>query len=234
MGASLALVAFAAGAATSAGAGGLSEVFTEPRGALEAHVSPIAAEGGTVEVRTETQEITLDPERIEKDDPYAMKGQTRVVTEGEPGKALVNYDVTYVDGEEVSRVETISVVVDPATDHVIAVGSLVIPPATPAQQGSNRALGKQMAADLYGWTGSQWSCLENLWTRESNWRHTAENKSSGAYGIPQALPGTKMKSAGSDWRSNPATQITWGLSYIENRYGDPCGAWAHSESIGWY
>lgn len=86
----------------------------------------------------------------------------------------------------------------------------------------------------YGWGASQFSCLDRLWTRESKWSLTATNPTSGAYGIPQALPGTKMASAGSDWRHNPLTQITWGLSYIRLRYGSPCGAWAHSEGSGWY
>ena len=81
---------------------------------------------------------------------------------------------------------------------------------------------------------AQFPCLDRLWTRESNWRHTATNPSSGAYGIPQALPGGKMASAGPDWRTNPLTQVRWGLSYIEGRYGSPCAAWAHSEAVGWY
>ncbi len=86
----------------------------------------------------------------------------------------------------------------------------------------------------YGWGASQFGCLDRLWTRESKWSLTATNPSSGAYGIPQALPGSKMSSAGSDWRKNPLTQITWGLGYIRARYGSPCGAWAHSEGHGWY
>jgi hypothetical protein len=85
-----------------------------------------------------------------------------------------------------------------------------------------------------GWGGGQFSCLRSLWRRESNWNHRATNSSSGAYGIPQALPGGKMASAGADWRTNPVTQIAWGLDYIADRYGTPCGAWAHSESHGWY
>jgi len=96
-----------------------------------------------------------------------------------------------------------------------------------------RAVGKLMAADR-GWTGSQWTCLNSLWTRESNWNYQASNPSSGAYGIPQSLPGSKMASAGSDWQTNPITQIEWGLDYIAGRYGTPCGAWAHSEDVGWY
>ena len=82
--------------------------------------------------------------------------------------------------------------------------------------------------------GSQFSCLDQLWNRESGWSLTASNASSGAYGIPQSLPGSKMASAGADWQTNAATQITWGLSYIADRYGSPCAAWGHSQSSGWY
>ncbi|MEU0571403.1 transglycosylase SLT domain-containing protein [Nonomuraea sp. NPDC005983] len=84
------------------------------------------------------------------------------------------------------------------------------------------------------WSYEEFRCLDNLWTRESNWNHRAYNSSSGAYGIPQALPGGKMRGAGRDWRSNPETQIRWGLSYIKGRYGRPCGAWGHFRSHNWY
>ncbi len=84
-----------------------------------------------------------------------------------------------------------------------------------------------------GWGESEFSCLVALWKRESGWRVNASNPS-GAYGIPQALPGSKMASAGADWATNPATQITWGLGYISSRYSTPCGAWGHSQSTGWY
>lgn len=86
----------------------------------------------------------------------------------------------------------------------------------------------------YGWGDDQFSCLVSLWDRESGWNYQAYNSSSGATGIPQALPGSKMASAGADWQTNPATQVSWGLGYIAGRYGAPCGAWAHSESVGWY
>jgi len=98
--------------------------------------------------------------------------------------------------------------------------------------GSNRSIGKALAA-ARGWTGVQWTCLNNLWTSESGWS-SHSGSTGGAYGIPQALPGSKMASEGSDWRTNPATQIKWGLKYIEGRYNSPCGAWSHSESTGWY
>ena len=85
-----------------------------------------------------------------------------------------------------------------------------------------------------GWDESQYGCLYALWAKESGWNHFAMNRSSGAYGIPQALPGEKMASAGADWATNPETQIKWGLGYIEGRYGTPCAAWAHSQSRNWY
>jgi len=80
----------------------------------------------------------------------------------------------------------------------------------------------------------QFPCLDNLWKRESGWNYRASNRGSGAYGIPQALPGNKMAKFGADWATNPATQIKWGLDYIEGRYSTPCGAWSHSQSTGWY
>ena len=85
----------------------------------------------------------------------------------------------------------------------------------------------------YGFASSQWGCLDDLWERESGWVYNAEN-ASGAYGIPQALPGSKMASAGSDWQTDPTTQIKWGLGYIQSVYGQPCTAWDHEEADGWY
>ena len=86
----------------------------------------------------------------------------------------------------------------------------------------------------FGWSSSQFSCLQPLWEHESGWSVTAENPTSGAYGIPQSLPAAQMASAGADWQTNAATQIRWGLTYIQGRYGSPCGAWAHEESSNWY
>ncbi|WP_166390785.1 lytic transglycosylase domain-containing protein [Nocardioides ochotonae] len=96
-----------------------------------------------------------------------------------------------------------------------------------------RTIGRALLGEA-GFSSDQWGCLDSLWTRESNWTVNADNPTSSAYGIPQALPGSKMSSAGADWATNPVTQIRWGLGYIADRYGSPCGAWAHSESHGWY
>jgi hypothetical protein len=96
-----------------------------------------------------------------------------------------------------------------------------------------RTVARALLAE-FGFSESQFGCLDSLWERESKWNVYADNPSSSAYGIPQALPGSKMASAGADWRTNPVTQIRWGLGYIEDRYGSPCGAWAHSQRNGWY
>ena len=96
-----------------------------------------------------------------------------------------------------------------------------------------RAVARLMVADR-GWSTSQFTCLDKLWQKESGWNYRAVNRSSGATGIPQSLPGSKMASAGSDWRTNAVTQIKWGLGYIADRYGTPCNAWAHSVAVNWY
>lgn len=109
-----------------------------------------------------------------------------------------------------------------------------VPPAgTVVDRGGAQAIAATQVA-ARGWGTAEYTCLVQLWQRESGWRVNAYNASSGAYGIPQSLPGSKMQSAGDDWQTNPATQITWGLGYIASRYGTPCGAWAHSEEHNWY
>jgi hypothetical protein len=111
--------------------------------------------------------------------------------------------------------------------------SQAAPPAAPAPSGSPQQIAMGMLGS-YGWSSSQFSCLVSLWNQESGWNVYATNPTSGAYGIPQALPGSKMASAGADWQTDAATQIRWGLSYIQSLYGSPCGAWAHEEADGWY
>jgi hypothetical protein len=97
----------------------------------------------------------------------------------------------------------------------------------------NVALGRAMAAQ-YGWTGPEFTCLNWLWTRESGWQMVWNTQGSGAYGIPQALPASKMAAAGADYMTSPATQIRWGLGYIKRRYGRPCNAWDHELLDSWY
>lgn len=221
-------------AAAAAFATGFREVPAElPPGVAD--IPPISAGVAAADHHTVTEEVEIEPESVTVRDNFVPEGTTKVVSTGKPGIALVTYAVTMADGVEVRRAEVHSVVLTEPTHDVVAIGTLDIPSQPAIQPGSTREIGKRLAAER-GFTGVEWQCLDNLWQRESNWRTKAENKSSGAYGIPQSLPGTKMASVASDWRTNPATQITWGLNYIERRYDTPCGAWAafSNRSPHWY
>jgi len=107
------------------------------------------------------------------------------------------------------------------------------PAVTTAASGSPQQIAQAMLGS-FGWSSSQFSCLDPLWAHESGWSVSAYNAGSGAFGIPQALPGSRMASAGPDWQTNAATQVKWGLDYIKGTYGSPCGAWSHEEATGWY
>ncbi|WP_412737459.1 lytic transglycosylase domain-containing protein [Krasilnikovia sp. MM14-A1259] len=106
-------------------------------------------------------------------------------------------------------------------------------PTSCDEYSGNRAIGCALMLEA-GFKIDQFPCLDKLFKKESGWNHHAKNSGSGAYGIPQALPGSKMASIAADWEDNPATQIKWGLGYIEGRYNSPCGAWSHSQNTGWY
>ncbi|MFC7024516.1 ubiquitin-like domain-containing protein [Promicromonospora thailandica] len=210
----------------------------------------VAVQVQRVETKRVTQRIDLDfsTKTVKDGDRYEDLADV-VRTEGEKGVRTRVVQVRTIDGEVVHRKEISDKVTKKPVDRVVVDGTKERPvvveetsaePTTtaattsaPAPAGSVKEIGQQMAA-ARGWTGSEWTCLELLWERESGWNYQAANPSSGAYGIPQALPGSKMGSAGSDWATNPATQIEWGLGYIADRYGTPCGAWGHSESVGWY
>jgi hypothetical protein len=97
-----------------------------------------------------------------------------------------------------------------------------------------RDIARQILQSKYGYGADEYGCFNNIIIRESNWDVSATNASSGAYGIPQALPGSKMATVASDWRTNPATQITWAIGYMKGRYGSPCAAWGFKSSHGWY
>jgi resuscitation-promoting factor RpfB len=190
------------------------------------------------------------------DDPALLEGRTRVETEGRAGQRQVTYAVRTLGGAEVGRSVVADLVVSEPEHRVVRRGTMPAPVVAPepaasrasrepeasaeapaaaiqVSPGSAQEIGRDLAA-ARGWGDDQFSCLVKLWNKESGWRVDADNPSSSAYGIPQALPGSKMASAGADWLTNPATQITWGLNYIEGRYGDPCGAWGASQAKGWY
>jgi hypothetical protein len=129
------------------------------------------------------------------------------------------------------KVATKPVIVAAVTPASSGGGAPVVPTAPP-NPGTAESIAYNMLPS-FGFAHSQFGCLNNIWTRESNWRYNAEN-ASGAYGIPQALPGSKMASAGADWATNPATQIKWGIGYIKSTYGSPCNAWGFWQAHGWY
>jgi uncharacterized protein YabE (DUF348 family) len=152
-------------------------------------------------------------------------GESQVREPGADGKRVAVYEVA-PDGTK--RLLQDIVVVHPVRE-LVARGARI----TVSNPSANVQIGQRLAAQR-GWSGSQFQCLYQLWQKESKWSHTASNGSSGAYGIPQAYPGTKMSSVGADWRTNPETQINWGLNYISGSYGSPCGAWSKSQASGWY
>lgn len=195
-----------------------------------------------VEREDVTQTVTIERPVKEVEDPSLYKGQEEVKVPGADGTKVVRYAVEKRDGKEVRRVMISEKVVAEPKEETKHVGTKALPAGlspqdmvagAPPNPSAAQAVARTMLAD-FGFDDSEFGCLVNLWSRESGWRYNAGNPSSGAYGIPQALPASKMASAGSDYRTNPATQIKWGLGYIKNRYGTPCSAWGHSRSHNWY
>jgi uncharacterized protein YabE (DUF348 family) len=225
---------------------------------LSAPVTSALTDGQVIvlkRVRTATKTTTKDIPYSTKTtkDSGVFKGTTIVVKLGHKGMQKVTWQLVYVDGRLVGRRITSTVVAKKPVTKVLKVGTKSKPKpkpskhsdssgsgssssggssSAPAPTGSAQSIARSLVAS-HGWGGDQFSCLVKLWNRESGWNTHAAN-SSGAYGIPQALPGSKMSSAGPDWQNNAATQIKWGLGYISARYSTPCGAWAHSQSSGWY
>ena len=181
-------------------------------------------------------------------DKSLARGAQKIRRAGKAGKAIIIYRVRYVNGKAVSRSEVRRNIVVAPLPKVVVDGTAK-PPASSKGSGTtlsdldNLTLGtvgqiqdyaQSYIALKYDWQWAQFQCLVTLWDHESHWNYRAYNSGSGAAGIPQALPGSKMASFGSDWRTNPATQIKWGASYIDSRYGNPCGALGHWNSHGWY
>lgn len=174
------------------------------------------------------------PEVQKVDDAELSKGKEEIVDPGTPGKTRQLSITETVDGQVVHQVKTTPFVLVAAKPKVIKVGTKSIGDALGQRVPASEA--QRIAHELVlakGWDEGEFSCLVELWNHESGWNVHAQNPS-GAYGIPQALPGSKMASAGPDWENNPRTQIIWGLGYIQGRYGTPCGAWSAFQSKGWY
>lgn len=216
------------------------DVFLEEGDTVSVDLDEQLTDGQNIVVKragtdSDTVTETLAFKTVERKDPSLVKGQKLVIQKGKAGKAVTTYGITTHDGAESERVVIARSVLSEPVDEIIGIGTLVVadPAASVLSPSEARALAKSMVL-ARGWDEAQYTCLDKLWTKESNWRVQAQNRSSGAYGIPQSLPGSKMGSVASDWRNNAKTQITWGLKYISGRYGTPCDAWGHSQRKNWY
>ncbi|HIV59215.1 MAG TPA: hypothetical protein H9902_14790 [Candidatus Stackebrandtia faecavium] len=162
--------------------------------------------------------------KLAADEDAEEKAESIAQVAGDQAKAL---DDTY---EEIKAEEEAEEEKEKEDEDTPDVGPI---PSDCDEYSGNRAVGCARLLDD-GFGLDQMPCLDKLWTKESGWNHKASNPSSGAYGIPQALPGSKMGDVASDWETNPSTQVIWGLGYIKDRYGDPCGAWEYSQNNGYY
>lgn len=166
---------------------------------------------------------TVAPQVIQRDGYSATSQEELAAIKAEQARVA----------EEARKAEEAKQQAEAAKKQASSPKSYTPPAAGNPDPGSAKAYAQQAVA-ARGWGAENYNCLVSLWQKESGWNTFAMNKSSGAYGIPQSLPGSKMASAGADWQTNPNTQIEWGLGYISGRYGTPCGAWAHSQSHNWY
>ena len=188
-------------------------------------VTQVRSEGTKEATPTALVAAGIDPKATleEKTEP---DGTTSVRYRAKLGSISTKEEIAEITGEAKNT--------DPATAAAAAAAAAEAGAVPTTYSGEDpRSLAKPLVA-AQGWGDSEYQCLVLLWNRESQWNPYAENASSGAYGIPQSLPGSKMASAGADWRTNPITQINWGIGYIKGRYGTPCSAWAHSNAVGWY
>ena len=168
--------------------------------------------------------------------------KNKVIQQGEEGIKEVKYKAKFQNDVEIenTRVVLSETVVKEPVDKIIQVQQKVTSRASTTGRTSISGSASEYQSYAHerclslGWTENDFDCLVSLWNRESGWNPNSYNSSSGAYGIPQALPASKMASAGLDYLTNYKTQINWGLGYIRSRYGSPSAAWAHSQSRGWY
>ena len=184
-----------------------------------------------------TEEVEIPYETITKDvSNGSQTTQNRVVQKGENGLKRVTYRIRYQNGAEIEKTEISSEVIKEPVDKIVEVRTKQVTSRGGVVSGSvaeYQAYAEKRCFD-YGWSDADFKALVKLWNKESRWNPYACNSSSGAYGIPQALPASKMAVYGTDYLTNYKTQINWGLNYIKSRYGTPTAAWNHSCSKGWY
>jgi uncharacterized protein YabE (DUF348 family) len=179
----------------------------------------------------DTRTVPFSVRRI--NDSKMMSGRTQIVTAGRTGLTRIAYAVIFVDGKRVGTTHIDRTVLRAPRTQVERVGTKQPQPVYSGTPSSAQQIARSMMQSKYGWGSDEFSCLVQMWNNESGWRTNAYNPS-GAYGIPQALPGSKMASAGPDWQTSASTQISWGLQYIASRYGTPCGAWGFWQAHNYY
>ena len=218
------------------------EVAKVSESGIDATLDSLLGAYSTVIEKIEVKEEVIPFETITKDvSDGAESTRNQVIQQGKEGLKRVTYKVKYQNETEIERTQISEEIIEEPVNKIVQVKSVVVSsrsetPARVATSGSvaeYQAYAKQRVYE-YGWSDADFNALVNLWNRESGWNIYSKNRSSGAYGIPQALPASKMASAGSDYLTNYKTQINWGLSYIKSRYGSPSNAWSSFKSKGWY
>ena len=218
------------------------EVAKVSESGIDATLDSLLEAYNTIIEKIETIEEAIPFETITKDiSDGAESTRNQVIQQGKEGLKRVTYKVKYQNDIEIERTQISEEIVEEPVNKIVQVKSNVVSsrsetPVRGAVTGSvaeYQAYARQRVYD-YGWSDADFNALVNLWNRESGWNVTNKNRSSGAYGIPQALPASKMSSAGSDYLTNYKTQINWGLSYIKSRYGSPSNAWSSFRAKGWY
>ena len=218
------------------------EVAKVSESGIDATLDSLLDAYSTVIEKIEVIEEAIPFETITKDvSAGAESTRNQVVQQGKEGLKRVTYKVKYQNETEIERTQISEEIIEEPVNKIVQVRSVVVSsrsetPVRGAVTGSvaeYQAYAKQRVYE-YGWSDADFNALVNLWNRESGWNIYSRNRSSGAYGIPQALPASKMASAGSDYLTNYKTQINWGLSYIKSRYGSPSNAWSSFRAKGWY
>ena len=208
---------------------------------IETTLNELLESYDTIIEKIEVVEESIPFETITKDiSEGATSTKNRILQNGEEGLKKITYKVKYQNDTEIERIQISEEIVKEPVNKIVQVSSNIVtsrsestPRAATGSKAEYQAYAKERC-NLYGWSENDFNCLVKLWNRESGWNPYAHNSSSGAYGIPQALPGSKMASYGSDYLTNYKTQINWGLNYIKSRYGNPSNAWSHSQTKGWY
>ena len=219
------------------------EVAKVSESGIDATLDSLLQAYSTIIEKIETVDEAIPFETITKDiSDGAESTKNQVIQQGKEGLRRVTYKVKYQNDIEIERNKISEEIVEEPVNKIVQVKSNVVSSRSETSSrvaiasgtvGEYQEYARQRCYD-YGWSDADVSALISLWNKESGWQVTNKNRSSGAYGIPQALPASKMASAGSDYLTNYKTQINWGLSYIKSRYGSPSNAWSSFKSKGWY